>query len=69
MRLAAELWASARKLGKQTADDASLDVDMILCAQALELAQAGLDPVIATANVRHLSLFAKASRWKELSAL
>ena len=38
MRLAAELWASARTLGKQTADDVSLDIDMMLCAQALELA-------------------------------
>ncbi len=66
MRRAAEFWASARKLGKPTADDASPDMDLILCAQAAGLVESGFEPVIATANVRHLSLFAKASYWKQV---
>jgi hypothetical protein len=31
---AAEYWAGARKVGRQSADDASLEADMILAAQA-----------------------------------
>ena len=34
MLKAAQFWASARKMGRQSADDASLDADMILAAQA-----------------------------------
>ena len=66
MRRAAQFWAKARKSGKPTADDASLDVDMILCAQAAGLTEDGFDAIIATANVRHLSLFAKASAWRQI---
>ena len=65
-RLAAQLWASARKQGRPTADEASLDIDVILCAQALELGRERYDPVIATTNVRHLSRFTRAAHWKEL---
>ena len=32
MPKAAEFWAAARKMGRQSADDASLDADMILVA-------------------------------------
>lgn len=48
---AAEFWGKARKLGRQTADDAALDADMILAAHAAILAQRGDQPIIATTNV------------------
>ena len=66
MLKAAEFWASARKMGRQTANDASLDADMILAAQAATIAVKGNEAVIATTNVRHLELFAPARVWREI---
>ncbi len=66
MLKAAEFWATARKLGRQSADDASLDADMILVAQAGALDRDGDGTVIATTNVRHLALFASARIWREI---
>ena len=66
MLMAAEFWASARKRGKQSADDAALDGDVLLAAQAVLLMDAGDDVVIATSNVRHLGLFAPAKPWREI---
>ena len=63
---AAEFWAAARKTGRQSADDASLDADMILVAQSRALVRAGDETVIATTNVRHLYLFASARIWREI---
>jgi len=66
MLKAAEFWASARKMGRQSAGDASLDADMILAAQAGALVRAGDETVIATTNVRHLALFASARIWRDI---
>jgi predicted nucleic acid-binding protein len=66
MLKAAEFWASARKMGRQSANDASLDADMILAAQAATLAGDGDEAVIATTNVRHLALFTPARVWREI---
>jgi len=66
MLKAAELWAVARKRGRQLAD-ASLDADIILVAHADALAQEGNEAIIATTNVRHLALFASARIWREIS--
>jgi len=66
MLKAAEFWAAARKTGRQSADDASSDADMILAAQAGALVRAGDEPVIATTNVRHLALLASARIWREI---
>lgn len=66
MLKAAEFWAAARKLGKQSAHDASLDADMILAAQAAVLSGDGSEAVIATTNVRHLGLFAVARMWRNI---
>ena len=63
---AAEFWAPARNMGRQSATDASLDADMILAAQATILGANGGDAVIATTNVRHLALFASARIWREI---
>jgi hypothetical protein len=66
MLRAAEFWATARKMGRQSADDASLDADMILAAQAGALVRAGDEIVVATTNVRHLALFASARIWRDI---
>jgi hypothetical protein len=62
MLKAAEFWAAARKMGRQSAGDASLDADMILAA----LVHDGDETVIATTNVRHLALFASTRIWREI---
>lgn len=67
MLKAAQFWATARRLGRQSADDASLDADMILAAQAATLDREGDEAVIATTNVRHLALFASARVWHDVS--
>lgn len=67
MLLAAEYWARVRRQGRPTADDRALDGDVILAAQATILAQQGDEVVIATTNVRHLSLFAEAREWQDIT--
>jgi hypothetical protein len=66
MLKAAQFWASARKMGRQSADDASLDADMVLAAQAAALVRAGGETVIATTNVRHLAVFSPARIWRDI---
>lgn len=68
MLLAARYWADARRQGKPTADDTALDGDMILAAQATLLRDRADDVIIATTNVRHLSLFADARDWTTIEA-
>jgi hypothetical protein len=67
MLKAAQFWASARRMGRQSADDASLDADMIPAAQAGALVRTGDETVIATTNVRHLALFSPARIWCDIS--
>lgn len=62
MLRAAELWAEARKAGQPTADPKALDGDVILASQALE---AGA--IVATENISHLSRFAEAKYWRDIS--
>jgi len=66
MLKAAEFWAVARKTGRQSASDASLDADVILAAQAEALGHEGDEAVVATTNVRHLALFAAARIWRDI---
>jgi hypothetical protein len=66
MLTAAEFWATARRMGRQSADDVSLDADMILAAQACSFVHDRDETVIATTNVRHLALFASARIWREI---
>lgn len=65
MRLAAELWAQARRQGQPTAGDNTIDADMILAAQALTLDTT--DIVIATTNIGHLSRFVPAELWQTIA--
>ena len=60
MRRAAEIWANARAKGLATANEKSLDGDVILAAQA-ELA----DAIMVTNNVKHFRRVAglKTANW------
>ncbi len=68
LELAAELWAEARNRGLPSADDLSLDADVIICAQYQLLAEEypGRYIVIATTNVKHLSRFTEAKEWQDI---
>jgi predicted nucleic acid-binding protein len=66
MLKAAEFWAAARRMGRQSADDAALDADMILAAQAAAFNPNGNGLVIATTNVRRLAPLAPAHVWREV---
>jgi predicted nucleic acid-binding protein len=66
LRLAADLWATARQQGRPTADAKDLDIDVILAAQALSFGPAPSDVVIATSNAKHLTQFITAKNWSEI---
>lgn len=68
LRKAADLWASARSQGIPTADQKSLDVDIIISAhwQMLTDNFPGRYIVVATTNVKHLSRFTEAKVWKDI---
>ena len=65
MQQAAKFWAQARQQGQPTAGDKTIDADMILVAQAVTLDVP--DFVIATTNIGHLSRFAPADEWKNIT--
>jgi predicted nucleic acid-binding protein len=63
---AAAFWAEARRRGKPTASDESLDADVILAAQAATLT--GKTVVIASTNPKHISRFVPADDWRKVTA-
>lgn len=67
--LAADIWSTARSSGQPTAGEFNLDADMIICATWQDLATRypGQEVVIVTTNVRHLSRFATAIVWQDLT--
>ena len=67
MLLAAQLWARSRSAGNPLADDAALDGDVILAAQAQVLASIGHEVIIATTNARHLCTLADCKDWSDVS--
>jgi hypothetical protein len=69
MKEAAGIWAKARIQGMPTADEKSLDADVIICAhyQLLAKEYPGRYVVIATTNVSHLSRFAEAKEWLDIN--
>ncbi len=67
MRLAARLWAQARRAGKPTSDPHALDADVILAAQAQLLSGPGDSAVVATTNPGHLGRFIDARDWPTIA--
>jgi predicted nucleic acid-binding protein len=63
LRLASKPWARARNEGTMTADPKELDADVVIAAQVLDTDIPTSEIVIATVNVGHLSLFAPAENW------
>ena len=63
---AAELWAMARRQGRPIADDAALDVDVIIAAQAQLAATSGDEVIVATGNVGHLSRLVDVREWQDI---
>jgi predicted nucleic acid-binding protein len=67
LRLGARLWAEARNRGLPTAGALALDCDALIAAQARRLSASTTDRVIvATENLKHLSLFVDAIFWSEI---
>ena len=66
---ASQVWLEARQKGKKTADDSSLDVDMIIIAhwRLLTKEYPSRYIVIATTNVKHLSEFTEALNWEDIN--
>jgi predicted nucleic acid-binding protein len=67
MRHAASLWGDLRRTGQPTADPHALDGDVILVAQALELAGHDETALIATTNVGHLRRMIAAEIWPAIT--
>jgi len=63
MLRAAEFWADARRRGRPTASDDSLNADVILAAQAATLVTKA---VVASTNPKHLSRFVAAEHWQQI---
>ena len=68
MLKAAALWAQTRNAGIVTADIHALDGDAIAAAQALSLGLSAEEYVVATSNIKHISRFASADLWTNISA-
>ena len=64
--LAAPSQAEARWRGQPTADAASIDIDVVLAAQAWMYRDEGEFAVIATLNKKHLAQFVAAEHWKDI---
>lgn len=64
MLRAAQLWADARRHGRPTASDASLDADVILAAQALTIV--GKTVMVASSNPKHVGRFVAADLWQNV---
>lgn len=61
-----KFWAESRQQGQLTADDKSLDGDVILAAQANNNSIQAQYVVIATTNISHLTQFVQAKIWYEI---
>ncbi len=64
MLRAAAFWADARRRGRPTAGDQSLDADAILAGQAATLNRG--PAVVASSNPKHIARFVPAQRWQDI---
>jgi hypothetical protein len=64
MRQAALFWSQTRQQGQPTAGDNTIDCDMILVAQAIQLNEPSF--IFGTTNVKHLSRFVPADLWQNI---
>ncbi|CCI09872.1 type II toxin-antitoxin system VapC family toxin [Microcystis aeruginosa] len=64
-----QIWVETRKIGKQTADNYNIDVDIIILAhwQLLKKQYPSRYLVIATTNVKHFQGFAEALNWQDIN--
>ena len=60
-KIAEELWAKSRVNGYPTASNDSLDSDVLLAAQAIEIGAS-----VITENIKHLKNYVKAYHWENL---
>jgi predicted nucleic acid-binding protein len=65
MLKAAEFWADARKVGRPTGHEHSLDADSILAAQVATCSTRFV--VVATTNPKHLARFVPAELWENIA--
>jgi predicted nucleic acid-binding protein len=66
MLKAADFWAAARRLGRPTSHEKTLDADAILAGQAATYSDAEADIVVASTNPRHIARFVPAQKWDEI---
>jgi predicted nucleic acid-binding protein len=66
MLKAAEFWATARRLGRPTSNDKTLDADVILAGQAATYSLE--EVVVATTNPQHITRFVPAEHWHKIRA-
>jgi hypothetical protein len=68
LTLAANLWAIASTQGNTTRDEKNIDVDIILSAQyqLIRDENPGRSVIMATTNLKHLSLFCDAAHWRDI---
>jgi predicted nucleic acid-binding protein len=66
---ASQIWMEIRQSGKKTADDYSIDVDIIILAhwRLLSKQYPSRYLVIATTNIKHFAGFAEALNWEDIN--
>jgi toxin FitB len=68
MLKASQLWAWARNTNQSTAHENKIDIDVILAAQAIILAEETKETtIIATSNVKDIERYTPAKKWQEIT--
>ncbi len=68
LNLAANLWARAFTSGQTTRSEKDIDIDIIISAQYQLLKDEfpGQQVIMATTNLKHLSIFCDAANWRDI---
>lgn len=67
LKRAAQLWAQMRQSGLPTADAKSLDCDIILAAQVLDLNLPSGSYIVAATNTQHLARVVVCDLWRNIT--